>query len=173
MLAGRNKTFKGQDILLLMKIISRGKDAWRIIDLAQELDLSPSEISLGLERLRFSGFLYPDKRKIYKSAVIEFLIHGLKYVFPPELGPERRGISTAHSFILSKKIVSDQKLIWPTEEGETRGTSILPIYASVPHAVMKDKKLHRLLALIDLIRVGRAREQQFASEELQKEIEVS
>ena len=169
MLAGRNRALKSQDILIILKIISLGSKSWRMIDLAHELDLSPSEVSLGLERLKLSGLLDSEKKKPYYSALLEFLIHGLKYVFPVDVGSIQRGVPTAHSYgASSKKIVSDQSFIWPSEEGTVRGISVSPLYETVPFAVAKDEKLHRLLALIDSIRIGRVREQNFAKIELEK-----
>jgi hypothetical protein len=43
-----------------------------------------------------------------------------------------------------------------------RGQSIQPLYKSVPIAVLKDKNLYEVLALVDAIRVGKVREQQLA-----------
>ena len=171
MLAGRNKTIKPQDILLLLKILVIKNKSWRIIDLAHELDISPSEITMGLERLRISGLIDSEKRKPHKSAILEFLIHGLKYVFPAQIGTIQRGIPTANSLNTpSQKIISDTKYVWPSEEGEVKGITVSPIYESVPFAVLKDENLHRLLALVDSIRIGRVREQTLARQELEKEL---
>ena len=51
-----------------------------------------------------------------------------------------------------------------------RGLEIQPLYKSVVKAVKKDELLYKLLASIDMIRVGRAREVKLAIEELQKDI---
>ncbi len=170
MLSGRNKSLKPQDILILLKIVCLADAPFRIIDLAHELDISPGEITMALERLRISGLLAPDKRMPNPASILEFLIHGLKYVFPAELGSIVRGIPTAHSGAsLSQKIMSDTNYVWPSEEGTIKGIAVSPLYASVPHAVLKDSKLHRLLALVDTIRIGRTREQNMAIKELQKE----
>lgn len=171
MLGGRNTTLKAQDILILLKMISFKEKSWRIIDFAHELDISPSEITIGLERLRISGLIDTGKRKIHRLAVLEFLIHGLKYIFPAQMGTINRGIPTAHSLdVLSKKIVSDTNYVWASEEGSIKGISISPLYETVPFAALKDSKLHKLLALIDAIRIGRVREQNFAKTELEKEL---
>lgn len=170
MLSGRNKSLKPQDILILLKIVCLGDTPFRIIDLAHDLDISPGEITMALERLKISGLIAGDKRRPNPASILEFLIHGLKYVFPAEQGTIMRGIPTAHSGAkLSQKIISDTEYVWPSEEGTSRGIAISPLYSSVPYAVLKDQKLHRLLALVDTIRVGRAREQGMARKELEKE----
>jgi len=43
-----------------------------------------------------------------------------------------------------------------------RGHGIAPLYPSVVQAVKVDSKLHEALALIDALRVGRAREKTLA-----------
>ena len=170
MLSGRNKSLKPQDILILLKIVTLGETPFRIIDLAHDLDISPGEITMALERLRLSSLIASDKRKPNPASILEFLVHGLKYVFPAELGSIVRGIPTAHSGAkFPQKIMSDTEYVWPSEEGTIKGIAVSPLYASVPHAVLKDQKLHRLLALIDAIRIGRTREQAMAIKELQKE----
>jgi len=44
------------------------------------------------------------------------------------------------------------------------------LYPTVPEAVQKDEKLHKLLALADASRVGRNREKALAIEELKKRL---
>jgi len=161
---------KPQDILILLKLSTwEDKTDWRGIDLAHELGLSPFEISMGLERCRRSGFLDGSKRQLMKSALLEFLVHGLKYTFPAEPGPVGRGMPTAHSASpLAGKIVSNEPYVWPDSEGSVRGQAIEPLYPSAPGAAKKDPKLYELLVLADAMRVGRAREQKFAIQELEK-----
>jgi hypothetical protein len=51
-----------------------------------------------------------------------------------------------------------------------RGHSILPLYPSVVLAVEQDPQLYEQLALLDAIRVGRAREKNLALELLKTKI---
>ena len=162
-----------QDILVLLKLLaSRGRE-WRQVDLAQELGLSQYEISAALRRAEYSGFLDRSKKRLNKSALEEFLLHGLKYVYPAKPGAVCRGVPTAHSAPpISKKIVSSphDQYVWPHDDGEVRGQGIPPLYASAPEAARKDPKLHELLALVDALRVGRARERQIAADELKRRL---
>ena len=79
---------------------------------------------------------------------------------------------TAHSAPpLSKRILANgEALVWPDPEGTLRGQSIRPLYATVPSAARNDQKLYELLALVDAIRVGKARERKLAEEELGKRL---
>ena len=163
---------KPQDILVLLKILTwEGRAKWMGIELARELGLSPFDISVGLERSRHAGLLDPSKRKVIKSALLEFLVHGLKYVYPAQPGAFCRGVPTAHSAPpLAAKIVAGEhdSFVWPTEDGNRRGQTIPPLCKSAPRAAQKDPVLYELLALVDAIRVGRAREREMAIRELTK-----
>ena len=164
---------KPQDVLILLKLLKSTSPRRRLLDLAHELALSQSEVSQALERLRIAQLVSDDKKEPLRRNAFEFLIHAVKYAFPARLGPVQRGIPTAHAAPpLSEKIICDDqgKYVWPTSEGNVRGHSVLPLYPSVPHAAGKDSELYELLALVDALRVGRAREQKLAAEELEKRI---
>ncbi len=68
------------------------------------------------------------------------------------------------------KLISNQDLVWPYEEGDTRGQAIKPLYAGVPTAIQQDEVFYKLLAAIDMLRVGQIREHFMAKEELEKYI---
>lgn len=160
---------KPQDILILLKIASLKEKDWSMNDLARSLSLSQSEVSKGLDRLVFAGLIDESKRVPALNALYDVLVSSVRYFFPVKPGGIQRGIPTAHSaFPLSKKIRSESKYVWPSPEGTERGESIEPLYKSVPFAVLEDQKLYELLALVDALRVGKAREQQLAREELKK-----
>lgn len=164
---------KPQDILILLKLCLMGDQSWRHMDLAIELGLSQTEVSFALERCRHSGFLDSSKKRVLKTALMEFLTYGLKYVYPVQAGAVSLGVPTAHSAApLSARIRSDadDQYVWPYAGGQIRGQGIAPLYESVPFAALNDPKLHELLALVDALRVGRARERGIAIEELEKRI---
>lgn len=164
---------KPQDMLVLLKLCLWRDREWRHVDLAAALGLSQSEVSFALERCRLSGFIDSAKKRVLRSALMEFLEHGLKYVYPVQPGALCRGVPTAHSALpLSKRIVSDvnDQYVWPWADGNVRGQAISPLYESAPLAAGKDPQLHELLALVDALRVGRARERALALEELESRI---
>ena len=163
---------KPQDILVLLKMLVLEKSC-RLVDLSAELGLSPSEISLALERAKNVGLLDSFKKKPIKSALMEFLLHGLKYVFPAIPGPIDRGIPTAYSAPpLSNRIISESndQIVWSWPEGNVRVQTVSPLYKSAPFAAQKDSKLYEWLVLLDAIRVGRAREKNMAAEEIKKRL---
>ena len=168
-----SKGLRSQDILVLLWLsIHRTNEPKRQLDIALALGLSQSELALSLQRLIKSKLVTKDRQPI-KAAVIEFLISGLKYVFPADPGPITRGIPTAHSappMVDKFNVRGSAKYVWADPHGKERGESIPPIYKSVPQAAKSDPKLYELLTLVDAIRVGRTRESNFAAEELKKRL---
>jgi hypothetical protein len=52
--------------------------------------------------------------------------------------------------------------VWPWREGGTRGIALEPLYRTAPAAALRDPILYGLLALVDVIRDGRARGRKIA-----------
>lgn len=162
---------KAQDIVILLKLILLKENSWRMTDLAASLGLSQSEISKSLKRLEKAKLYNAKSKSIARNAFYELLIYGVPYFFPTETGKITKGISTAisHNFV-QNKIVSDTNYVWPDIEGDLKGETVTPLYPGAIQAAKKDKELHLLLALIDLLRIGRAREITLARNELKKRI---
>ena len=167
----QHKGMRPHDIVVLLKIASKGNERWLVKDIAADLGISQSEVSESLHRSVQAGFINESKRMLMKSALLDFLKYGLKYVYPQHPGAMVRGVPTSHSASpLNKEIVSEEVYVWPYAEGKVRGQGIKPLHKSVPLACLKDKKLYELLALADALRVGKARERTIAMEELEKRI---
>jgi hypothetical protein len=56
--------------------------------------------------------------------------------------------------------------VWPSADGQVRGSAFEPLHKTVPAAAAKDAVLYEILALVDALRDGRARERQIAEREL-------
>jgi len=167
----KHNGMRPHDVIILVKIATKKSDWWMMKDIAYELGISSGEISESLNRSVYAGLLSPDKKRIMKSALLEFLEHGLKYVYPQHLGTSVRGMPTAYSALpLSNEIESNEVVVWAYAEGTVRGHSIEPLHPNVPSACMKDKTLYEFLALIDALRIGRARERHMAIQELKKRL---
>jgi hypothetical protein len=68
---------------------------------------------------------------------------------------------------------SEPPPVWPYEDGPVRGYSFAPLHKNVPQAALEDSKFYELLALVDALRDGRARERELAGRELKKRLEES
>jgi hypothetical protein len=161
-----------QDIVILLKITTfPGNERWKMMDLVKSLHLSQSEISESLHRSSLAGLVDAKKKNVMQLSLIEFLEHGIHYVFPQHPGALVRGLPTAHSHpFMRKKIVSTEAYVWPDPDGKTRGQAIEPLARSVVKAVQDDQSLYKLLALVDIIRVGKTRELKIALGELKNMI---
>jgi hypothetical protein len=161
---------KPQDILILLKLIVLGDRDWIYDDLAKELFMSKSSIHAGLKRASAARLInLKVSKKPHRRALLEFLIHGVKYAYPPKKGSLRRGIPTAYAAPpLSNQIVADgdPPPVWPYAEGVVKGYQFSPLYQSAPQAALRDQALYELLTLTDAIRDGRARERDLAAKEL-------
>jgi hypothetical protein len=167
MMQNKQQIMSPHDIVILLKIASYGDEQWFQKPLAEDLVISQSEVSKSLNRSRYAGLIDPKGKKVMKLALLEFLQFGLRYVFPQKPGAVVRGIPTSHSATpLKNKIESTEHYVWPYAKGTVRGHSIIPLYPSVPEAALKDAKLYELLALVDALRVGRAREKELAIVEI-------
>ena len=168
----KHNGMRPQDIVVLLKIVTLKHKNWKNIDLANSLKISASEISEVLNRCRISGLIDKKKRKVNINSFKEFLIYGLKYVFPVELGAIVRGVPTAHSaYPINKHIVQNKDVyVWNYAKGNVRGQSIEPLYITLPSIVNSDNLLYELLVIIDTIRIGKAREIKIAIKELEKNL---
>jgi hypothetical protein len=167
----KHSGMRPHDILILLKIALYKHQSWLMKDLARDLRISPSEISESVNRSAQAALLSQDKRSLMRMALLEFLQFGLPYAFPQKPGAVVRGIPTAHSAPpLNAIIQSDENYVWPSSRGTMRGQAIEPLYKSVPQAIEKDSQLYEMLALVDAVRVGKARERELAVRELGKRI---
>jgi hypothetical protein len=168
----KHNGMRPQDIVVLLKIISMHDSNWRNIDIANAIQISPSEVSEALNRCKIAGLIDSNKRSVHINSFKEFLIYGLKYVFPVEPGAIVRGIPTAHSAPpISNHISSDKDIyVWPYAHGNQRGQAIEPLYETLPAVVQNDVFFYELLVIVDTIRIGRVREIKIAIEELENRL---
>ncbi|TVQ23359.1 MAG: hypothetical protein EA383_14185 [Spirochaetaceae bacterium] len=160
---------KPQDVLVLLKLVAIGDRSWTYSSLARELGMSASEVHAAITRAQ-SARLYADVLgTVMHPNLLEFLVHGVRYAFPAQLGPPAWGIPTAHAAPpLNRMIVADEPLppVWEVPDGTTQGIFVTPLYRSVPAAARRDPLLYELLACVDALRIGRVRERTAATEAL-------
>jgi hypothetical protein len=69
------------------------------------------------------------------------------------------------------RLPSGRLAVWPYAEGQVRGYSFSPLHKNVPQTAPEDTRLYELLALVDALRDGRARERDIAGRQLKKRLE--
>jgi DNA-binding transcriptional ArsR family regulator len=197
---------KGQDLLLLLKLVSlsrreaspfaaadwaelagtfapeavweqldAGQDPYSVRALEDSTGISKSEVSGGLRRCMDAGLLKPGresgKPQVNTRGLYELLAYGVRYFFPALPGPLVRGLPTAHAApVLKDRLLSagEHIHVWEDAEGTQLGQRVEPLFRTVPKAARRDPGLYAMLALVDSIRLGQAREAGLARELLEK-----
>lgn len=178
-----------QDVVVLLKLVAN-RDAgkrWTYAELGKDLFLSASQVFRSIKRAEMARLLVAPLiltdhsvqspggwQWLNNGNLKEFLIHGVKYAFPVERGGPTRGIPTAEAAApLNHHFQQDLALppVWPYAKGPLRGIAFSPLYKNVPQAAEQDLELYELLALLDAIREGRAREREIAIRELTAKID--
>ena len=170
----KHNGMRPQDIVILLKMITLGDRKYSIIEMSDCLNISPSEISKAMERNVIAGLVSSDKTRVNKLALRDFLIYGLKYVFPPQPGSTTRGIATAHSAPPIHQYITEngENFVWKYYKGTRRGNSIVPLYDKIPKIVENQHELYEFLTIIDCLRIGKKREIQIAIKELDKKLNI-
>jgi len=139
--------------------------------------VSKSEVNVSLKRSISVGLAKLDRKNNFPKAnvraLLEFIVHGIKYVYPARPSAIVRGIPTSIAApVLEGKLMTAGEYIyvWPDAMGKEKGQSVEPLYKTVPMAVKKDPRLYGFLALVDAIRLGSGRESTFAAKNLEKEL---
>lgn len=167
-----------QDVVVMVKLAVSASENWTYDRLAHDLDMSPSMAYNAVKRSKQAGLYDLNNKRPNLKALEEFLIHGVKYAYPPDVGGLTRGVPTAfaspglknHTFQGKPK---GEYYVWPYPEGDYRGMSLSPLYKSVPEVALTDSKLYEALGLIDAIRIGRAGERKLAEQLLAKMLKAN
>ena len=162
---------KQQDVLLTLKLAGSSEDR-TFPQLAAALGMSASEAHAAVKRAGACGLLDSSTRVVRKAALLEFLVHGLRYVFPAEWRGVTRGFPTSYAAppLSGHFAMGELPPVWPHAEGTTRGEGLVPLYRSAPEAARRDPELYEWLALVDAVRAGRARERSLATRELERRL---
>lgn len=146
-------------------------------------------LTLGMTRRRFedavtrlgrSGLVSPTELRPHTRNLQEFLLFGLPYWLPAEIGPVVRGMPAATSGPgLSGLAPPDQPgigdWVWPdAPAGFARrvGKSLAPIDPIAPRAASADQSLYELLCIVDVLRIGSLREREAARAALRARLEA-
>lgn len=165
---------KPQDVVVALKL-SLPSATQSYADLGQSLGMSASEVHAAVRRLVDARLVVPETKEVRREALRNFLIHGVPYAFPAQLKEVTRGVPTAWAApVMAGKLVATDILppVWPDPDGRVQGSALKPLYASVPAAARNDAALYDLLALVDALRIGRARERAFAEKEITQRLKA-
>lgn len=161
---------KPQDVLVALTLVVEGALPFERLSEATGLALSQAHQSV--QRLK-AARLVGIERTVNRANLEEFLLHGVAYVWPPELGGPVNGMPTASSApgLVDRFPAPDGgPRVWPAPKGAVRGMALQPLCKTAPMAAERSARLYTLLALVDAIRCGAAREKKMAGAELSAEL---
>lgn len=141
--------------------------------------VSKTQINLSLKHCMEIGLIKTDRKlgvpRANTKALFEFIVYGLKYVFPARAGELTRGIATGFAApVLHKSLISagEHVPVWPYARGNTMGMKVEPLFKTAADAARRDPEMYALLALVDAIRLGQPRERNLAVQLLQDRLEL-
>jgi len=177
---------KGQDIVILVLLRLRPRQEWTYEAISKSIRISSSQCYAAIQRLQQARLLIFSSENVLwrvpSDNFKEYVIHGLKYHFPAQIGSLVRGIPTAHSAeFVSKNFIAngvqEGDYVWPSPDGFLKGNSLQPLHPSQLHFAPKAKSffpnldnndIYETFVCIDLLRVGSSREQKWAAEKLEQ-----
>ncbi|OLS59538.1 hypothetical protein PSEMO_55050 [Pseudomonas putida] len=146
--------------------------------LEQQTGISKTQISVSMTHCMQIGLAKADRKlgipRANTKALLEFILYGLKYVFPARAGELTRGIATGFAApVLEKSLISAGEFVpvWSYARGNTMGMKVEPLFRTAADAARKDPEMYALLALIDAIRLGQPRERNLAAQLLRERLE--
>ena len=156
----------GKDVLVLIKILSLGqRKAYQ--ELAQDLGMSVGAVHQAVRKGVKSGLLSADRHEAIPHAMEEWFLYGIRYFIPLVRSSRGRGVPTglaAPPFTEWFPEHPDDIWVWPDAEGTRRGELVEPIFTSAPYAARQDSNLYAWLVVLDVVRGGRARERNLATQ---------
>lgn len=160
---------QGLDEDVVLKIVSDGSPLAPYAQLASGLVMSASAVHACVKRARTCHLLHGSQlnHRPNIAAVEEFLVHGLKYVFPSERGEVTRGVPTSYAAEPLRSLIApgtEPMPVWAITDGDVRGVSFAPL---------RDPCFYAYLALADALRDGRARERKPAEAALHKRLRAA
>jgi hypothetical protein len=146
--------------------------------LEMQTGISKTQINRSLKHCMDIGLARNDRKlnvpRANTKALMEFIVYGLKYVFPTRPGELTRGIATSFAApVLANQLLSagEHLLVWSYARGDTMGMKVEPLFKTAPGAARRDPEMYALLALVDAIRLGQPRESNLAAKNLQERLE--
>lgn len=167
----RQIALRPADVAVALELALRPEEGF--VPLATAVGVSVGEAHNAVRRLHQARLLRPGKRHVVAPALADFLVHGVPYAFPGELGSLVGGVPTAHSGPPLASVFRGDPIVWPSVDATMRGESLAPLYPAAPRLAGRVPDLYELLTLVDALRVGRARERKRAAEILRERLGLS
>ena len=161
---------KGQDMVVLAALMTDGAHEASYAQLAKRAWLSVSETHGAVRRLQDAA-LVDGGNHVRARNTTEFLMHGLRYIFPLKMTQERSyGVPAFYAAPLAAGdfAYTGDAPVWKSPSGGVFGRVVEPLYPSAPEAAANDRQIYDRLAAMDMLRGGRIRERLFAERKVEE-----
>lgn len=144
-----------QDVVLAL--VLKESESSTVSSLAAFLSISPSQAHASMKRLETAGLC--KGRVINRRGLLEFLVHGLRYVFPAALGAPAVGIPTSWAApVFADRLLHEGPVpVWPDAEGKERGFAFEPLHFSAVFVSKQSPRLYDILSAVEALRENRPR----------------
>ncbi len=134
--------------------------------LAAALRISLGRVNKALQFCAQAQLYDPAFRRVQRVHLLEVLQSGLRFIYPATPGETVGGVATAVSAppLMDLLGPGSNTYVWPHESGNATGQAIAPLIPGVVHAARNHPRFYEYMALVDALRVGRARERTQARE---------
>ena len=133
-----------------VRIISLSRYTAR--SLKMQAGISKTQINRSLKHCMDIGPARNDRKlnvpRANTNALMEFIVYGLKYVFPTRPGELTRGIATSFAApVLANQLLSagEHLLVWSYARGKTMGMKGEPLFKSAPDAAACHARRYSLI----------------------------
>ncbi len=173
--SNRQWSLKPQDLAMALKLVALRGERLSYRELGLQMRLSQFEAHAATQRL-LAARLGAERDGVIRPVITllqPFILYGAPFAFPAVRGEMTIGFPTAYgvSPLKEKLMHSDENPpVWPHPEGTHRGLTLQPLYENLPLAARDDPDLYALLALLDALRIGQAREREMAAGMLQERL---
>ena len=161
---------KGQDMIVLAALMTDDAHEASYAQLAKRARLSVSETHGAVRRLQDAALVDVNNNVRARNAT-EFLVHGLRYVFPLKMTQERSyGVPALYAAPLASGdfAYTGDAPVWKSPSGGVFGRVVEPLYPSAAEAAANDREIYDRLAAMDMLRGGRVRERAFAERKIEE-----
>ena len=128
----RQMALKPQDVVVAIKL-AVGIQHFTYARLSSAVGLAPSQVHASVKVLLQSK-LAQDERDgpaINRFRLIDFLIHGVPYMFPATVTHPTKGLATVSALEEMKDLfLSQRDYVWPSPDGKDTGVGIIPLHHS-------------------------------------------
>ena len=125
---------KSQDVLVLLKVVANPPQRWTYAALGEALAMSASEAHACVKRAVACGLAVSQGRAGWqpvRPALLEFVLHGVRYVWPAIPGPVKRGVPTSigtEPLVSELGVAPGEAPVWAHPDGCAKGPTLSPLY---------------------------------------------